>query len=54
MQDQDDAVKMLNLRLDELSHRRTAETSSSVRSLKGESIFRLRKSLERQSGEAAV
>jgi len=43
----DDAVKVLNLRLDEALHRQlTAEAKRSVRSLNGEIIFRLRKSLD--------
>jgi predicted HicB family RNase H-like nuclease len=43
----DDTVKVLNLRLDEALHRQlTAEARRSVRSLNGEIVFRLRKSLE--------
>ena len=50
----DDAVKVLNLRLDEALHRQlTAEAKRSIRSLNGEIIFRLRRSLERQP-EAAT
>jgi len=46
MEQLDDAVK-LNLRLDEALHRQlTAEAKRSVRSLNGEIIFRLRKSLD--------
>jgi len=49
-----DEVIKLNLRLDEPLHRQlTAEAKRSVRSLNGEIIFRLRRSLERQSRKAA-
>ena len=48
MEDLDEPVKVLNLRLDEALHRQlTAEARRSVRSLNGEIIFRLRRSLER-------
>lgn len=50
----DDLVKVLNLRLDEALHRQlTAEAKRSVRSLNGEIIFRLRRSLDQQP-EVAV
>jgi hypothetical protein len=53
MDREDDAVK-LNLRLDESLHQQlAAEAKRQVRSLQGEIIFRLRKSLDQQS-EAAV
>jgi predicted HicB family RNase H-like nuclease len=53
MDREDDAVK-LNLRLDEGLHQQLAvEAKRQVRSLQGEIIFRLRKSLDQQS-EAAV
>jgi len=46
MEDLDEPVKVLNLRLDEALHRElTAEARRSVRSLNGEIIFRLRSSL---------
>jgi hypothetical protein len=48
----DDLVRGLNLRLDE-PLRLTAEARRSVRSLNGEIIFRLRRSLDQQSEEAA-
>jgi len=48
MEDLDEPVKVLNLRLDEALHRElTAEARRSVRSLNGEIIFRLRRTLER-------
>jgi predicted HicB family RNase H-like nuclease len=54
MEQLDDALRVLNLRLDEALHRQlTAEAKRSVRSLNGEIIFRLRKSLDQQSEEAA-
>jgi len=50
----DDLVRVLNLRLDELLHRQLmAEARRSVRSLNGEIIFQLRRSLDQQSEEAA-
>jgi predicted HicB family RNase H-like nuclease len=53
MDREDDAVK-LNLRLDEGLHQQLAvEAKRSVRSLHGEIIFRLRRSLDHQSEEAA-
>jgi hypothetical protein len=48
----DDLVRVLNLRLDE-RRQLTAEARRSVRSLDGEIIFRLRRSLDQQSEEAA-
>jgi predicted HicB family RNase H-like nuclease len=54
MEHLDDAVKVLNLRLDEALHRQlTAEAKRSIRSLNGEIIFRLRKSF-RESEDAAA
>jgi predicted HicB family RNase H-like nuclease len=54
MEHLDDAVKVLNLRLDEALHRQlTAEAKRSVRSLNGEIIFRLRRSLDQAPDEAA-
>jgi predicted HicB family RNase H-like nuclease len=48
MQALDEPVKLLNLRLDEALHRQlTTEARCSVRSLNGEIIFRLRRSLAR-------
>ena len=45
----------LCLRLDEPTHRQlAAEAKRSVRSLQGEIIFRLRRSLDQQSGDAAA
>jgi predicted HicB family RNase H-like nuclease len=45
----DDLVRVLNLRLDEpLRRQLTAEARRSVRSLNGEIIFRLRRSLDQQ------
>jgi predicted HicB family RNase H-like nuclease len=50
----DDLVRVLNLRLDGGLHQQlTAEARRSVRSLNGEIIFRLRRSLDQQSDEAA-
>jgi predicted HicB family RNase H-like nuclease len=50
----DGLVRVLNLRLDEpLRRQLTAEARRSVRSLNGEIIFRLRRSLDQQSEEAA-
>jgi predicted HicB family RNase H-like nuclease len=50
----DNLVRVLNLRLDESLRRQlTAEARRSVRSLNGEIIFRLRRSLDQQSEEAA-
>jgi len=50
----DDAIKVLNLRVDEaLRWQLTAEARRSVRRLNGEIIFRLRRSLDQQSEEAA-
>ena len=55
MEDLDEPVKVLNLRLDEALHRElTAEARRSVRSLNGEIIFRLRCSLDQQSEDAAA
>ena len=49
------SVKALCLRLDEPLHRQlTAEAKRSVRSLKGEIIFRLRRSLEQQSDQVTA
>ena len=46
MKQLDDAVKVLNLRLDEASHRQfTVNANRFVRSLNAEIIFRLRSSL---------
>jgi predicted HicB family RNase H-like nuclease len=54
MEQLDDAVKILNLRLDEALHRQlTAEAKRSVRSLNGEIIFRLRRSLDQAEGESS-
>jgi len=54
MEHLDDAVKVLNLRLDEALHRQlTAEAKRSIRSLNGEIIFRLRRSFREQSEDAA-
>jgi predicted HicB family RNase H-like nuclease len=51
----DDRVRVLNLRLDEALHRQlAAEAKRSVRSLNGEIIFRLRRSLDQQSEDAAA
>jgi predicted HicB family RNase H-like nuclease len=50
----DDAVKVLNLRLDEALHQQlAAEAKRSVRSLNGEIIFRLRRSLDQPEGAAS-
>ena len=50
----DDQVKVLNLRLDEAMHRQlTAEAKRSVRSLQGEIMWRLRKSLDQSEGAAS-
>jgi hypothetical protein len=50
----DDLVRVLNSRLDEpLRRHLTAEARRSVRSLNGEIIFRLRRSLDQQSEKAA-
>jgi predicted HicB family RNase H-like nuclease len=50
----DDAVKVLNLRLDEALHQQlTVEAKRSVRSLNGEIVFRLRRSFHEQSEDAA-
>ncbi len=49
-----DQVKVLNLRLDEAMHRQlTAEAKRSVRSLQGEIMWRLRKSLDQSEGAAS-
>jgi hypothetical protein len=49
-----DLVKVLNLRLDEpLRRQLIAEARRSVRSLNGEIVFRLRRSLDQQPEEAA-
>jgi predicted HicB family RNase H-like nuclease len=53
MESPDDLVRVLNLRLDEpLRRQLTAEARRSVRSLNGEIIFRLRRSLDQQSQDA--
>jgi predicted HicB family RNase H-like nuclease len=53
MESPDDLVRVLNLRLDEpLRRQLTAEARRSVRSLNGEIIFRLRRSLDQQSQNA--
>ena len=50
-----DAVKVLNLRLDEVLHQQlTAEARRSVRSLQGEIVWRLRRSRDQQSEDAAA
>jgi len=49
MEHADDVVKVLNLRLEERLHQQiAAEARRSVRSVNGEIIFRLRKSLDEQ------
>jgi predicted HicB family RNase H-like nuclease len=54
MEQLDDAIRALNLRLDEALHRQlTAEAKRSLRSLNGEIIFRLRRSLDQRSVDAA-
>jgi predicted HicB family RNase H-like nuclease len=48
-----DPIKTLNLRLNEALHQQlTAEAKRSVRSLQGEIIWRLRKSLDQPEGAA--
>jgi len=54
MEHGDCTEKVLNLRLDGALHQQlTAEAKRSVRSLNGEIIFRLRKSLDQRSENAA-